>query len=401
MTTSEPRTFPFGAPDRLEVEPLYAGLRRDAPMLRIQMPYGEPAWLATRYEDIRLVLGDPRFSRAESFKRDQPRLRAYVGPAGQLANLDAPEHTRMRRLLSKGFTMRRVDALRPRVQQLADDLVDAMLAKGAPADLVEDFALPLPITVICELLGVPYDDHVHFRTWSEAFMSTTKFTPDEVAASMTQLREYIVGLIAQRRAKPEDDLMSALIAARDEEDRLSEEELLSTVEIMLVAGHETTASQIPNFVYILLTHPEELERLREDLDLVPRAVEELLRFIPLGNGATQPRYALEDVEMGGVIVRAGEPVVGANASAHRDESVYTDPDELDLARKEAPHLAFGHGIHTCLGQPLARMELQVTLHTLLSRLPGLRFADREQDITWKSGVATRGPLPLNLTWDQR
>jgi cytochrome P450 len=171
-------------------------------------------------------------------------------------------------------------------------------------------------------------------------------------------------------------------------------------ETILVAGHETTATQIPNFVYLLLTNPDQLAALRADLDLVPRAVEELLRYIPAGAGSSQPRYALEDVELGGVTVRAGEPVVVDRSSANRDETVYTDPEELDLTRKEAPHIGFGHGAHHCLGAPLARMELQVTLHTLLTRLPGLRFADSADDVVWKSGVSTRGPERMPVTWDR-
>jgi cytochrome P450 len=401
MTTTEPKAFPFSQPDRLEVDPLFTELRREEPLVRVRLPYGEPAWLATRYEDVKVVLGDPRFSRAASTDRDEPRTRMHRGRPGNILTFDPPEHSRLRRLVAKAFTVKRVEALRSRAQEIADGLVDSMLAQGAPADLVEDFALPLPITVICELLGVPVDDRAGFRLWSDAFLSTTKFTAEEVTTYVDRLREYMAGLIAERREAARDDLLSALVAARDEEDRLSEDEMLSLAEALLVAGHETTASQIPNFVYALLTHPAELATLRADLDLAPRAVEELMRYIPLGSGGGSARYALEDVELGGVTVRAGEPVLVSLISANRDESVFTEPERLDLRRKEASHVGFGHGPHHCLGAPLARMELQVALRTLLARLPGLRFAQSEEDIPWKEGVATRGPERMLLAWDQR
>lgn len=398
MTVTDTRPYPF-ATEKLDFDPLYTALRREEPMCRVQLPYGEPAWLATRYEDVKVVLGDPRFSRAAAVGRDQPRSRPYPAGAGAMISLDPPEHSRLRRLVAKAFTMRRIEQLRPRVQQIADGLVEAMIAKGPPAELVQDFGLPLPIAVMCELLGVPFEDRADFRRWADAYLSTSKFTREQVGESRAQLREYVSALTAERRKESQDDLLSALVAARDAEDRLSEEELLTMAETILVAGHETTATQIPNFVYLLLTNPDQLAVLRGDLDLVPRAVEELVRYIPAGAGSSQPRYALEDVELGGVIVRAGEPVVVDRSSANRDESVYTDPDRLDLTRKEAAHIGFGHGAHHCLGAPLARMELQVTLHTLLTRLPGLRFADSADDVVWKSGVSTRGPERMPVTWD--
>jgi cytochrome P450 len=392
------RAYPFSEPEKLDIEPLFARLRTEEPLSRVTLPYGEPAWLATRYEDVKTVLGDPRFSRAAATGRDEPRLRPHLTPPGNILALDPPEHSRLRRLVMKAFTVRRIEALRARAQEIADELVDAMLAEGPPADLVDGFALPLPVTVICELLGVPFEDRGDFRGWSDAFLSTTKFTPDEVRAAHTSMREYMAGLIAQRRETPHEDLLGALVAARDEDDRLSEEELLSLAETLLVAGHETTASQIPNFVYVLLTHPEQLALLRAEPGLIPKAVEELMRYVPLGIGAGIARYALEDVELGGVTVKAGEPVLPALASANRDDSVYTDPGELDLLRAEATHIGFGHGAHHCLGAPLARMELQVALETVLRRLPGLRLAD-EDSIGWKAGLSTRGPLRLPVLWD--
>jgi cytochrome P450 len=393
MTTTEPRTFPFSAPDELNMDPLFTELRT-RPLCRIRLPYGEPAWLATRYEDVKVVLGDPRFSRAVAGGRDEPRMRAHRGLPGSILSLDPPEHTRLRRLVAKAFTARRVEELRPRAEQIAHGLIDRMTA---PAELVGDFALPLPVTVICELLGVPYEDRGDFRTWSDAFLSTTRYTPEQVAEYTERMAAYMAGLIAERRTRLRDDLLSALVVARDEQDRLSEEELVALAIGILVAGHETTATQIPNFVYVLLTHPSQLAAVRADLDLVPRAVEELMRYVPLGSGAGIPRYALEDVDLGGVTVRAGEPVVASLPSANRDEAIYTDPERLELLRQEASHVGFGYGPHHCLGAQLARMELQVALRTLLERLPGLRFAG---SVAWKDGMSTRGPERMPITWDR-
>ncbi|MFR9727707.1 cytochrome P450 [Saccharopolyspora sp. MS10] len=401
MTTAEPKSFPFSEPERLDPEPLFEELRQQ-PLTRVRLPYGEPGWLATRYEDVKVVLGDRRFSRAASVGRDEPRMRPLQSPPDSILSADPPEHSRLRRLVMKAFTQRRVELLRPRAQEIADGLVDGMLDRGAPADLVEDFALPLPITVICELLGVPYEDRADFRVWSDAFLSTTKFTPEEVGRSVELMREYVAGLIAQRRGtrhvQERDDLLSGLVAARDDDDRLSEDEMLSLAQAILVAGHETTATQIPNFVYALLRHPDQLARLRADLGLVPRAVEELMRYIPLGNGAGIARYATEDVELGGVTVRAGEPVLPSTASANRDPAVYSDPDALDLLREEPSHVGFGHGAHHCLGAPLARMELQVALDVLLRRLPDLRLALGEEGVEWKDGLSTRGPERMPVSW---
>ncbi|MDF3143725.1 MULTISPECIES: cytochrome P450 [unclassified Streptomyces] len=399
MPANQPATYPFAA-EKLDLSPLYSDLRKERPLSRVQLPYGEPAWLATRHEDARLVLADPRFSRNESLRHDEPRFRPFPTPPDALMIMDPPEHSRLRRLAAKAFTVKRVEDWRPRAERIAADLADGMLAKGAPADLVTDFALPLPISVISALLGVPFEDREKFHVWAEAFISTTKYTAEEAAKHRESLTAYMAGLIAEHRENPRDDLIGDLVAARDEDDRLSEGELQTMLSGILVGGFETTATQITNFVYVLLTHPEQLAALRTDLDLIPQAVEELLRFVPLTIGTTFARYALEDVEVGGVTVRAGEPVMVALHSANRDESVFTCPHQLDLERREAAHVAFGHGAHHCLGSPLARVELQVALHTLLTRFPGLRFHESEADVVWKSGVLTRGPERLPVAWDQ-
>ncbi|MBW4704488.1 MULTISPECIES: cytochrome P450 [unclassified Micromonospora] len=392
------RPYPFSDPHRLDVDPRYAGLRRDEPLIRVQLPFGEPAWLATRHADVRAVLGDLRFSRAAAVGRDEPRSSPYQREAGILG-MDPPEHSRLRRLAAKAFTARRVEELRPRTRELAEDLVAGMIAAGSPADLVSHVATPLPIRVICDLLGVPVSDQDRFHTWSEAIVSTTSLRPEVAQSYIDNLLSYMAGLIAQRRVTPTDDLIGAMVRARDDNaDRLTEDEMVRLAAGLLAAGHETTVTQIPNLVYVLLTEPDVWQRLCAEPALVPSAVEELLRFIPLGATAAFARYALEDVELGGVLVRAGEPVLVSIPSANRDESVFPDADRLDLDRKVNPHLAFGHGPHHCIGAQLARMELQVVLETLLARTPGLRLAVPESALTWKSGLLVRGLTALPVTW---
>ncbi|MEO3930544.1 cytochrome P450 [Micromonosporaceae bacterium B7E4] len=392
------RPYPFAAPDRLNLDPLYARLRRDEPLIRVRLPFGEEAWLATRYSDVRTVLGDARFSRAAGVGRDQPRTMPRQPDLGMLG-MDPPDHTRLRRLVAKAFTARRVELLRTRAQEIADGLVDEMVKAGPPVDLVEHFATPLPIQVICELLGVPFADRDRFHTWSEAIVSTTSLSPEQIQKYLDSLWGYIGELVAVRRREPIDDLLGAMVRARDEnEDRLTEQELVQLAAGLLAAGHETTVTQIPNFVYVLLENPSELARLRADPALIPNAVEELMRYVPLGAAAAFPRYATEDIELGGVLVRAGEPVLPAVGSANRDATVFADPDRLDLGREVNPHVGFGHGVHHCVGAQLARMELQVAIGTLIGRLPGLRLAVPESEVPWKSGLLVRGPLALPVTW---
>jgi cytochrome P450 len=396
MTTTYPPpvAYPFDDPGALGLPDAYRAAQLEPGMIRVRLPHGEPAWLATRYADARLVLGDRRFSRAAAREHDQPRMSEGRLDSGILS-MDPPDHTRLRRLVATAFTVRRVEQIRPRAAALANDLVDGMVATGPPADLVEAFALPLPVAVICELLGVPVEDRGRFRAWSDDALSTSRLTAEEFAASRTQMRAYMAGLVARHRAEPADDLMTALIEARDAHDRLSEQELVDLCVGILIAGHETTASQIPNFVLTLLDHPHQLDRLREDPALLAGAVEELMRFVPLGAGAGFPRYATEDVQVGGVVVRAGEPVIVAIGAANRDALRFDEADELRVDRPATPHLGFGHGVHHCLGAALARMELQEALRVLLRRLPGLHIAG---DIEWKSQMLVRGAARMPVGW---
>ncbi|MFE7621033.1 cytochrome P450 [Streptomyces sp. NPDC057496] len=396
MTTADvaPLAYPFNTAEGLRLAEEYERVRDRPGLLRVQMPYGEPAWLVTRYADARLVLGDQRFSRALAASHDEPRQSEGQRDGGILG-MDPPDHTRLRSLVAKAFTVRQVEKLRPQVRELTASLLDDMEAAGQPADLVDLFALPLPVAVICRMLGVPAEDRPLFRKWSDDALSTSSLTAEEFEASREELRAYMAGLIEQHRREPQDDLMTALIEARDGGDRLSELELVDLCVGILVAGHETTASQIPNFVLTLLDHPEQLARLRAEPGLVPNAVEELLRFVPLGSGAGQPRYATEDIEVGGTLVRAGSPVLVAVGAANRDALRFTAPGVLDIAREGNQHLGFGHGVHHCLGAPLARLELQEALSALVTRFPGLHVA---ADVTWKSEMLVRGPRVMPVGW---
>lgn len=393
-THTEPVAYPFNEEAGLAMDPAYSAAREMPGLIRVRMPYGDPAWLATRYADAKLVLGDLRFSRAMGLDYDEPRLSPSKMDSGILS-MDPPEHTRLRKLVAKAFTQRRVETLRPRVRELAGELVDGLEAHGAPVDLVEGFALPLPVAVICEMLGVPAEDRPLFRVWSDASMSTSSLTAEEHVANREEWRAYMSGLIAERRAEPRDDLMTALISARDEHDRLSEQELVDMCGTILIAGHETTATQIPNFLHVLLEHRELWDELRAHTERIPIAVEELSRFVPLGAGAVFARYAKEDVEVGGVLVRAGEPVLVALGAANRDPRRFDDPDEPRFDRDESQHVGFGHGAHHCMGAQLARLELQEALRALTTRLPGLHVAG---EVEWKTQMIVRGPRRMMVGW---
>ncbi|WP_439659966.1 cytochrome P450 [Lentzea sp. HUAS TT2] len=389
------RSYPFGPVDGLDLDPTYARLRDDEPLARVKLPHGEEGWLLTRYDDVRLALSDPRFSLAQAAVRDTPRM----GPTrigAILTDMDPPDHTRLRRLLSHAFTVRRVEQLRATAERVAADLLDEMEKAGPPADLLTAYAIPLPGLMVCDLLGVPYDDRDHFQSLAEAFMSTTAMTDEEKLSKLGELAGYLAGLADQRRVHQEDDLISALVVAQEEGDRLTAEELVQITVLLLGAGYDSTASQIANSVHTLLRFPDQAALLRAEPGLMPGAVEEMLRWIPGQQVAdVLPRYALEDVELSGGTVRAGEAVLLAKHAANRDPRQFLDPDRFDVTRNAKGHLAFGHGPHHCIGAQLARMDVQVALTALLQRFPDLRLAG---DVEWRVGMAMRGPLAMPVTW---
>ncbi|HEX4725823.1 MAG TPA: cytochrome P450 [Pseudonocardiaceae bacterium] len=391
------RTYPFGKPEGLDLDPNYARLRAEG-LARVEMPYGGEAWLATRYEDVKTVLADPRFSRAETHGKDIPRIMPGIQYDPSILSMDPPEHSRLRKLVAKAFTARHVERLRPRVQAIIDELLDGMIATGSPANLAESLSWPLPIVVICELLGVPVEDRDRFRVWTDLVLALGGVEMSEIEDASKNIQGYLAELIAKRRVEPTEDLLGQLVAARDDDDRLSEQELIVFGVTLLIAGHETTANQTGNFVYLLLNQPELWQRLVADPDLVPSAIEELSRFTPLGAAGDFARIATEDLELGGQLVRKGDAVIVQFAAANRDASVFERPDEIDLDREHNPHIAFGHGVHHCLGAPLARLELQLVIGTLVRRLPELRLAVPAGDVTWRADRLVRGVQALPVAW---
>jgi cytochrome P450 len=367
-------------------------------MSRVKLPYGDEAWLLVRYDDVRTALSDARFSRAEAVTRDVPRLHPQK-TGSILTDLDPPEHTRLRRLVAKAFTERRVEALRTKAEQTTITLLDDMVKAGPPANLLTAFAEALPGLMICDLIGVSYAERADFQEWVAAFMSVTALTGEERQERVGRLAAYVAEQAARRRETPTDDLLGALVVAQDEQDRLTEDELVQLTLLILAAGYESTASQIVNFTYVLLHHPDQLALLRADPDLMPGAIEELMRWVPLLVTAdTLPRYALADVELSTGTIPAGDPVLLAKHAANRDPRRYPDPDRLDVTRDAKGQLGFGHGAHHCLGAQLARMDLQVALSGLLSRFPTLRLAVPPAEVEWKTGMAVRGPVALPVAW---
>ena len=395
--TAEACPYPFPEARQLEVAPEYGQARRAPGLTRLDMPYGGPAWLATRLADVKLVLADHRFSRAASLGKDVPRTIPVIDSTPGLLNLDPPEHTRVRRVVAQTFTTRRIEALRPKIQQLMDLLVDHLIEQGPPADLVTGLALPMAITAISELLGVPEENRAQFHEWSDRASAIADVPVEEIIAARDALAGFFGELIERRRSEPTDDLIGVLVSARDAQERLSEEELVQLGTTLLSAGHETTANQLAGYLFTVLRQPELWQRLRDEPALVPTAVEELARITPLGT-VTFCRIAKEDIEVGGTLVQVGESVVCQLAAANRDELVFDHADEVDFDRETNPHIAFGHGAHHCLGAPLARVELQAGLSTLLRRLPHLRLAVPAEEVPFKTGRLLRGPQSLPVTW---
>ncbi|MFF2960269.1 cytochrome P450 [Streptomyces sp. NPDC057963] len=390
------RAYPFGPVDRLNVDPRLAEICGEQPVLRVSLPYGGDAWLVTRHADVKTVLADPRFSRAAAVGEDVPRTVAVGLPSTSMLSMDPPEHSRLRRRVANSFTLRRVEALRPRVQQMVDGLLDTMIAAGPSADLTKALTWPLPITVICELLGVPVADRDRFNVWVDGLLMLSD--PDQAAQARGHLNDYLAGLVALRRTAPTDDLLGELVAVQDEEDRLGEEELVSLGVSLLSAGQEATANQLGNFVYTLLTNPDLWQELVADPGLVPDAVEELSRIIPISASAGFTRIATEDVELGGQTVRAGDAVVAELGMANRDPEVFDHPEEIDFHRGYIPHVTFGHGVHHCLGAQLARLELRIVLESLIRRLPGLRLAVPADQMSWRTDRLIRGVDALPVSW---
>ncbi|MFF4523660.1 cytochrome P450 family protein [Streptomyces bluensis] len=380
--------------------PVYARLRAEGPVHRVLDPDGEVVWLVVGHEACRAAFTDPRLSRDWLGSGDVRQIVNTGQDASVLRHMlmsDPPDHTRLRRLVAREFTPRRIDRLAPRVQQITDALLDPMLA--APerrADLIDSFAFPLPMTVICELLGVPELDRDAFRGWSNEMVART--SPEGESRAYQDMTGYLAELIAAKRARPGDDLLSALIHTADEEgDRLSHDELIGMSSLLLIAGHETTVNLIGNGVRALFAHPRQLADLRADFGLLDGAIEEMLRYDGPVENCTD-RLALEDVEMGGVTIPAGATVLITMADADRDPERFEEPDRFDIRRDARGHMAFGHGLHHCLGAPLARLEGRIAIRTLLERCPGLAPDADESGLPWVPGLLIRGVRRLPVRW---
>jgi cytochrome P450 len=384
--------------------PFYARLRAESPVFRVELPTKQPAWLVTRYDDVAALLKDDRFAKdkgnvlSPEQAGKQPWVPDLFKPlARNMLDVDPPDHTRLRQLVHKAFTPRLVERLRERVQSLTEELIVAAERRGR-MDLIADYALPIPTTIIAEMLGVPVSDRHRFHRWSRVIVASAPSGWRMVRAipSAIAFLRYIRKLVKARRSSPRDDLVTALVQAEDEGARLDEDELVSMVFLLLIAGHETTVNLIGNGMLALLRHPDQMKRLRDEPGMIKVAAEELLRFDGPLETATE-RYPREDVEVAGTIIRRGELVYAVLASANRDERQFSDPDRLDLSREPNKHLAFGLGVHYCLGAPLARLEGQIAIGTLVSRLPNLQVAGRP--LRWRTGLVLRGlqALPVNLT----
>ncbi|MFL6205387.1 MAG: cytochrome P450 [Acidimicrobiales bacterium] len=383
----------WGAYDRDDPFPLFAEVRALGPVHPVTLADGHDAWLVVGYDETRIALNHQGLSKdmhAALAMGDGVVAEGLPGPtfARHMLSVDPPDHTRLRRLVSSAFTPRRVEELRPSVQGIVDDLLDEIGSAGpdVPVDLIAAFAFPLPFTVICELLGVPEPDRAPLGRGLTALLVPTS-TPEEYARAKEASDSVVAmleSLVATKQRDLGDDLVSGLVTARDGDERLTTQELLSTIFQLIVAGHDTTSSLIGNSVVALLEHPEQLARLRRDPDALALAIEELLRYDAPVPHATF-RFAVEPVELGGATIPSGAQVIICLAAACRDDDHYSDPDALDLERAESRHLAFGHGIHHCLGAPLARLEGHLALGTLLRRFPELRLAVPSDELHWGHG----------------
>ncbi len=386
--------------------PTLARLREEAPIYRIQhVEMGGRPWLLTRYDDAISLLNDERFTkdyaripgRAEGRSGDDYMMQAAASINRHMLTLDPPDHTRLRALIHKAFTPRMIRQMEARIAEISNRLIDAML-KQDQIDLIADFAFPLPVTVIAELLGVPHEDRAKFRRWSQTIIlgGSSGSDMEAVGAAAIEFIMYFHEKFDQRRAEPQDDLITALVQAEEAGDKLDPQELISMVFLLLVAGHETTVNLLGNGTLALLQHPDQLLLLRENPELVRSAVEELLRFDgPVG--VSTMRWAMEEVDYYGQTVHAGDMVVASLLGVNRDPAAFDQPDLLDITRNPNKHLAFGNGIHYCVGAPLARLEGAVAFNLLLERLPNLALAVDADDLEWNHTILLHGVKSMPVT----
>lgn len=389
------RECPFSPPPDL------SRVQRESPISRVRIWDGSTPWLITGYEDVRAVLSDPRVSAdidQPGYPPVSPGIAARPDDSKAFVNLDDPEHALHRRALIADFTLKKMEALRPRIQSMVDGLIDDLLAAPPPADLMDKFALPLPTMVICEILGVPYEDREFFHKISRAIISRDT-TPQESVKAFDDILAYLGDLVERKGVEPGDDVFSHLAAEQLKTGKMTRKEIAPMAAVLLVAGHETTASMIALGTALLMQHPDQLRELRDSDDpaLTASAVDELLRYLSIVHVGRR-RVALEDIEVGGQVIRKGEGIIASIDMANRDEGVIPDPERLDLRREKGQHVAFGFGIHQCLGQNLARVELQVAFGTLFRRIPTLALAAPVDELDFKPDGEVYGMGSLPVKW---
>lgn len=363
------------------------------------MATGDEVWLVTRYADVRAVLGDRRMSR-NIFRPDAAQLVPGV-PVRQVSSaiVDPPAHTRWRKLVAAAFTPRHVEGMRPRIEKIVTELLDRAELAAPPVDLKQALAYPLSIRVLCELLGIEEHQHLRFTELAETALTINDAGMDTIEAAFVAMQRHSVALVAAKRQRPGEDLLSNLIAVHDEDEgRLSEDELVATILGLFVGGYESTVNQIVKGLLALLRWPDQLAALRADPSLIGRAVDETLRFAALDSGFGSPRYATEDVPVGDVVIPKGATVLVIRQSADRDDSQFDDPDRFDITRGTRQHHGFGHGPHRCLGAALARLALEVAIGTVVSRFPQLRLAVPAEEIRWDYRLTAAGPESLPVLW---
>lgn len=399
MTGTDLPLFPFDIPLSTDYITEYAEYREKCPVPKVRLVTGGEAYLVMRYEDSRRVCADTEaFSREACMAPEAPVLMVGSKLPGVMLNLDGKEHTRLRRLVVKAFSTGAVARFRPRIQQIANEWIDRMIETGSPADLVSGFGVPFPTQVIFEIFGFPPEDVPQLMEWVPQILSYTRYTQEQAAAAFQAITDYSAQLVQRKRTHPGNDLTSALIQARhDDGDRLSEEELISLIWLHLGGGSESTSNMIPNAVLSFHRNRDQWELLRERPDLIPGAVNEMMRYVSIAQAGFE-RMATKDVELSEVSIPAGSVVIPILSSANFDSDAYTQPHRFDITRSESPHLGFGHGPHRCVGASLGLTELEVALATLLRRMPDLRPAVEEDQLPWDSGVAMRKMLCMPVTW---
>jgi cytochrome P450 len=393
------RRFPSGEYDGLGLDPMLAELRADEPLAKIRLPFGRETWLVTRYRDARKVVTSKQFSRARESGPDAPRFMASPRDPHAVSALDAPDHTRVRKLAGKAFTPKRIEMLRGNARKKANELVDEFAGLDQPADFMRCFGRQMPLAMLTEMMGIPREDFPLFHQWIDDMEVIDEAGMEKAQRALKGTIDYLAGQVAERMANPHDDLLADMVAAREGTDRLTEEQLVHFAFGLWFGGLDTTFNLITNGFYLLLTHPEQLALLLGDQSLIPAAVDEFLRYAGV-SGVDHARMALSDVELSTGTIPAGDAVVVSLPSANRDESVFTNPDEVDITRTPNHHLAFSGGMHYCIGAPLARMEMSIALDVVLNRLPGLRLAITADEVPWAKGKLVRRPEALPVRWDQ-